>query len=419
MTGMSDNKAASRPNIGVLNQPLRAPQRRTLLIAGIAVLLAGSAFVGWKYLSARPPAWLSRWRVQRYLKSEAHAGNFKVESFVFPSKAELNKAPAKTATATISKGSRTGKDFDELREDYFTLKTSALVLERGLVRSEAERKEAAAELEVVNLQINQAQAKAPPQADATTNVSAVSLLESNAATLRLRVADLQKKSASREELQARETSLAPVVSDLWDIQRGWQSEAEANGVVSAEFVKSRDQFAAELRQKFEKAGSYAAMYQLIGQELWVARQLLDSVNPEYIRAGMTFALSASRHALNEAQNGWVAARICDGYLLPHLEMADDTNRRSRFNRDNLLTECADIFRRNEEFGGVVLTYQMALAAAGTPQKADTARAQISMAYEQAGDFKQALHYLREIKETNDFRWAMRRAPRLEQQIKSH
>jgi tetratricopeptide (TPR) repeat protein len=246
------------------------------------------------------------------------------------------------------------------------------------------------------------------------------LLESNAATLRLRVADLQKKSASREELQARETSLAPVVSDLWDIQRAWQAEAEASGAVSsAEFAKSRDQFAAELRQKFEKAGSYAAMYQLIGQELWVARQLLDSVNPEYIRAGMTFALSASRHALSEAQNGWVAARICDGYLLPHLDMADDTNRRSRFNRDNLLTECADIFRRNEEFGGVVRTYQVALAAAGTPQKADTARAQISMAYEQAGDFKQALHYLREIKETNDFRWAMRRAPRLEQQLKSH
>lgn len=411
MTGMSDNRAASRPNTGVLNQPLRAPQRRTLLVAGIIVLLAGGAFAFWKYVSARPPAWLSRWRVQRYLKSQAHTGNFKVESFAFPSKAEMARVPAKSAGSVISKGSRTGKDFDELREEYFTLKTSALVLERGLARSEVERKEAAAEFEAVTRELKAAQTAA------ATNVS---ILESNAATLRTQVAELQKKSGSREELQSREASLAPIVSDLWDIQRGWLAEMEASGPAnSAEFLKSRDQFTTELRQKFEKAGSYANMYQLIGQELWVANRLLAGANPEYIRAGLTLALSASQHALNEAQNGWVAARICDGYVLPHLEVADDTNRRSRFNRDNLLSECADIYRRNEEFAGVVRTYKMALTAAGTPQKADAARAQISMAYEQAGDLKQALHYLREIKETNDFRWVLRRAPRLEQQLKSH
>jgi tetratricopeptide (TPR) repeat protein len=161
------------------------------------------------------------------------------------------------------------------------------------------------------------------------------------------------------------------------------------------------------------------MYKLVGQELWVASRLLDSANPDYARAGLTLALSASKHALNEAQNSWVAARICDGYVLPHLELADDANRRSAFNRDNLLSECADIFRRNSEYAGVVRTYQMALASAGTPAKADSARAQISMAYEQAGDMKQALRYIREIKDTNDFRWVVRRAPRLEQQLKSN
>ena len=47
------------------------------------------------------------------------------------------------------------------------------------------------------------------------------------------------------------------------------------------------------------------------------------------------------------------------------------------------------------------------------------REEAAMAYEQAGDPKQALRYLRAIKETNDFRWALRRAPRLEQQLKTH
>lgn len=413
MTGTSDNRAASRPTLGALNQPVRAPRRRTLLVVAVAVLLTGGAFAFWNYIGARPPAWLSRWRVQHYLKGQAHSGNFKVENFVFPSRADLAKDPRKAADVTAAlKGGKTGKDFDALRDEYFTLKTSALVLERGLARSATEWKEAAAELDALTQQLSGAQTAA------TTHVS---VLESNAVTCRARAAELQKKTdLSRDELQAREAALAPIVSDLWEFQRGWLAQSEGNGSAdAAEFVKSRAQLTANLRLQFEKAGSYAEMYKLIGQELWVASRLLDSANPVYVRSGMGLALSASQHALNDAQNGWVAARICDGYLLPHLDAADDTNRRSQFNRDNLLSECADIFRRNNEYPGVIRTYQIALATAGTPQKADSARAQISMAYEQAGDLKESLRYIREIKETNDFRGVLRRAPRLEQQLKTH
>ena len=78
---------------------------------------------------------------------------------------------------------------------------------------------------------------------------------------------------------------------------------QANTIIETAFAKARAQLTADLQQKFEKAASYAEMYQLIGEELWVANRLLDSVNPEYVRAGMALALSASKHALKQAENG--------------------------------------------------------------------------------------------------------------------
>lgn len=408
MIGNPD-KAAHRPSPGVLNRPVSTLRRRTVLMACTVLLLAAGAVALWQYFGSQPPAWLSRWRVQRFLKKEAHTGNFKVADFAFPSKAEMVKNPS--PEAKLGKAGDGLKDFETLRDEYFTLKTSAVILERGLARAEAELKESTASLEALTKQI------ADGQAAAATNLSQ---LETNATELRARIVELKKQATSREELNAKEVALAPVVEALWKHQHGLMAEVEAEATSgSALFAKSRSQFVASLQQQFKSAQSYADMYKLVGQELWVASRLLDSANSDYARAGLTLALSASKHALSEAQNGWVAARICDGYVLPHLALADDANRRSAFNRDNLLNECADIFRRTSDYTGVVRAYQMALASAGTTAKADSARAQISMAYEQAGDFKQALRYLHEIKDTNDYRWVVRRAPRLEQQLKSN
>jgi hypothetical protein len=411
MTGSSD-KAASRPRPGVLNQPVRVPRRRTLLFVSAAILLAAGAFVLWRYYGSNPPAWITRWRVQRFLKKESHTGNFKVADFAFPSKADLGKKPSPAARPDASlKAGESANDFETLRDEYFTLKTSVVILERGIERAETELKESTASLDALTKQL------ADAQTAAATNVSQ---LESNAVELRTRIVELRKTAAARGELNAKETALVPIVEALWKHQRGFMAEVEAeSGSDTAAFARSRNQFVTNLGQQFDKAQSYADMYKLVGQELWVASRLLDAANPEYARAGLTLALSASKHALNQAQNGWVAARICEGYVLPHLELADDANRRSPFNRDNLLGECADIFRRNSEYEGVVRTYQTALAQAGTTQRADWARSEISKAYEDAGNLKAALRYIREIKGTNDFRRDMFRAKRIEQQLKSN
>ena len=67
---------------------------------------------------------------------------------------------------------------------------------------------------------------------------------------------------------------------------------------------------------------------------------------------------------------------------------------------------------------MVRTYELYLASTTNPQRKDWARSQIAMAYEQARDLKHVLVALRQIKDTNSFRFLMRRIPQLEEQVKN-
>ncbi len=229
---------------------------------------------------------------------------------------------------------------------------------------------------------------------------------------------LQQRAASAQsDWQARESALAPLAGELRALQERWRAEAEADGSASARRVaRAAALFTADLRPEFGQAVSYERMYRLIGQELWVAGQLLASANPGHQRVGLTLALDASRHALDDAQNGWVAARICEGYIWPHLRLASDADRDSTFNLDNLLAECADIFRQNLEVQNVVRTCAKMLEPPGATARVDRLRSQMAMAYEEAGDLKLALRWWRQIQNTNDYRWVLRRLPALEQQL---
>lgn len=395
----------TRATPGALNRPVAPPNRRTLVRLAILLALAAAAWGFWYWLNHPPRPWLVRWRVERFLKKEARTGDFKT-AFAFPSKELMGMAPTRPAGAPEPKGGETGLGFEALREEYFSLKSSAIAIENKQVRLAADQRETAASLEELTRQID---------AGTATNLG---VLQSNATILQARLSRLQQEDPARAELAAKETALVPIVRDLWEFQRGWLAESQGSESTSAsQFTKARAEFAASLRRQHQSATSYPDMYRLIGQQLWVARQLLEASNPEILRAGVTTALEAARHALNDAQNGWVAARICEGYVWPHLDVAEDTNRRSPFNPENLLRECAEIFERNNEYHNVVRTYQAYLDRAGNAGRRDWARAQISNAYEQAGDIKNAVRYLKQIEDTNDNRWVMRRLPRLEQQLR--
>ena len=385
---------------------------KRLKVTGAVLLVVVGVGGLWHYWTHPLRPWMVRWQVSHYLQQHSIIGDFAIP-FPFPSKAELAKAPpkvkAKAKEAAAPKGKRTHKDFDTLAKEYIELKIATLALEREIPESEKAIEIWKPRLERFTTEL------AKTKAAGATNLT---VREAQVASLRKRLEGFEKTAASRPALQAKQEALEPIAGDLWDFQRAWAAEWQPVEMAGNEaLAKALAQLAADARLKIRQATSYEVIYKHIGQHLWVAERLLNGANPQYQRLGLSLALEASHYAMDEAQNGWLAARIVEGYVWPHRAVANDLNRRSPFNLENLLNECGNIFRGNDEFESTVRNYQILLASASSPQGADQARVQLSMAYEQNGDLKEALHYLRQVKDTNSFSWVLRRIPRLEQQLK--
>jgi hypothetical protein len=346
----------------VVNRPLRLTTGRTVVWSMVAIIVVAGVWALWRHLEKQP--FILRWKVVRYLKRESFSRDFRIV-FPFPSKAEMDWAPKPTTVGSGVNG--LAKDVDGLREEYFTLKTAALRLESALAEN----------------------------------------------------IPTEKKVSLEADLKAKEDALVPVVRELWEHQKTATAKTDITVQADASpLAQAQNKLSSELGRRISEAGSYSEIYKCIGQQLWVADQLLKSKRPEHRRSGVSLALNACRNALNDAENGWVAARICEAYVLPNADLATGSSKRSAFEPDNFLNECASIFRRNNETMQVVQLYQKALLLSKTSQRADLARSQLARAYEDAGDIKSAVLYLRQIQNTNDYRWINRRLPRLEAQLKN-
>jgi hypothetical protein len=320
------------------------PNARVLGLIICALALVAALWGTWHWMNHPPRPWLVRWRLDRYLAKKAETKDFKA-NFAFPSQAEMSKKVTRDRSEQV--GSRTSKDFETLRDEYFSTKTEALKIEAQLA----------------------------------TNASA---------TL-------------QTELQAKEQALAPIVADLWEFQRKWMDETVgSDGSPVASLNKARREFVSEENRKMGSAESYPVMYKSIGQELFVAERLLESQNYEHRRVGVSIALDAGRAAMNYAQDPYAAARICEAYVLPNLDLADDANRQSPFAAQNLLNECERFFRANGEWDNMARAYESYAKNATNPRQKDWANFQIANVHQQSGDLKKALVYLQKVKNTNDF-----------------
>ena len=264
---------------------LRLSKRTWVLLATALVVIGGGA-LAWHHINHPPKPWLVRWRLNRYLAKEAHTGDFKVD-FPFPSKAEMAKRSDSEPDRGPLRGSRTGKDFDTLRDEYLTEKTAELALARDIARGETRLTDRKSRLERLTRR------SGGGATNGEDNPS--SLVESNITALRAEIANLEKTVARRPEVEAKETALAPMVDDLWEFQRAFavETSGSASGSAAA-LAKARAQLVAGTTKKLNEASSYEAMYHAIGQELFVAKRLLESGNREHRREGVSIALTAAR-----------------------------------------------------------------------------------------------------------------------------
>jgi len=151
------------------------------------------------------------------------------------------------------------------------------------------------------------------------------------------------------------------------------------------------------RQQASEAGSYAALYRLIGQQLTTADRLLEDHDVSRRRIGLNFAREACRHASDAAEDGWLAARICEAYLWPHLDLADYAAG-SKERTFDVLQLCRSIFLARQETDNAARNYALMITNAPSAQHADTTRLEFADLLEQIGRNESAATVLREIRE---------------------
>src|SRR5204862_8258356 len=133
------------------------------------------------------------------------------------------------------------------------------------------------------------------------------------------------------------------------------------------------------------------------QQLTMADRLLDDPDISRRRMGLSFAREALRHANSDPEDVWLAARICEAYLWPNLDLAD-AKPGSRERALDLLETCRRVFFNTYETNNVLKNYDLMMANAPDAKAADTFRVQLADWLEERGNVKRAAEVLSEIRD---------------------
>jgi len=231
------------------------------------------------------------------------------------------------------------------------------------------------------------------------------------------VAEYNRKAALLSEKQA---ALASKQKDIAEAQKKLDVLRSRIAEIRKTLLDKSDQLAAQqtdftaiYKAKFEKATTYSQMYNLLGQMLYVAKKLLEEPDSQRKRMGMWACSQAANFALNYIENQWLAARICEAYLLPNLHLANDPAPKTPLNPANLLLQCGTIFQAAGERDNYFLAMEMSIKKATSPSTKDYACYYLGREYEQAGRYDDALRIFRSMNNTNNYSYVVRRLPALE------
>ncbi len=391
---------------------IRISKNLIIGIVAFAIVLGGVVC----FFSGPKPSWYVKMQVKSFLKKNSGKRDFSV-NFKFPSKAEMEKAPAQKNIPDEKsyKGKLTKKDFQTLCDEYIKLKSDALKIEGTINTNKLLLQLSAARLE--------GKQEDPDIVLALTGRTNATLMPNDLDKVKEQVKKIQDEIETNAKLLAeKEGLIKPILSDLIDFQLMFKDlYRPLDASESGELAAAQSELIQTMRQKFEEATTYSKMYEFIGQELWVADKLFGSKNPEHLRTALRLARQAAQDAVGYAQNFWLAARIYEAYVLPNVDIiasgGNPRGRRNNFTAEGLLNETANVFQMNEEQENVIRCYKKLLAIAPDSPRADFTRVQIASIYDQKGDKSKAVHYLKEIKSTNTLNFVMRRFPSLQQYLK--
>ena len=211
-------------------------------------------------------------------------------------------------------------------------------------------------------------------------------------------------AAKLKEVTALQEQLAAKQKEVPEQQRALTAKQTELGAQTLQFRK-------EIGKRVSEASSYEGIYFLIGQQLYVADKLLASKDPVEQQQALSLAVEASQHAAQSAEQLWLAARICEGYLLPNLALADAKGRIG-YTPESLLAQTSAAFERADEISNVARTQRLLLERVLTnaPPRADAVRYTLGYALERTEQFDEALRLYREIQDTNYLKYTDQRIP---------
>jgi hypothetical protein len=213
----------------------------------------------------------------------------------------------------------------------------------------------------------------------------------------------QKRPALEKELEEAERA--------WELARGEAARKQA------ELSNQEDEYIRGVRQKMSGVGSYETLYRLIGEQLATADRLLADPDVSRRRMGLKIAREACGHANSDSVDVWLAARICEAYFWPNLDLAD-AQPGSRERALELLETARRVFFDTYETNNVVRNYELLMSKAPNAQAADTFRVQLADWMEEKGNVKRAGEILSEIRDPEVLNAQQERVTRVKDRLAS-
>ena len=241
-------------------------------------------------------------------------------------------------------------------------------------------------------------------------------LPKHVATLRSNANVLEQRTmALRASWRAIEDEQKPLRKEtereLQEAERAWEAVRVEAARKREELSNQEDTYIRSVRQQISEVRSYEALYRIAGQQLATADQLLAEQDISRRRMGLKMAREACNHMNSGAVDVWLAARICEAYFWPNLDLAD-VQPGSRERALDLLETARRVFFDTYETNSVLTNYNLLMANAPNARAADTFRVQLADWLEEKGSLKHAAQILNEIRDTEVMTSAQERITRV-------
>ena len=166
-----------------------------------------------------------------------------------------------------------------------------------------------------------------------------------------------------------------------------------------------------LKAQYETANDYKSIYRLLGEHLSICEKMLRSSDAKQQEKALRLLVELCQTSEDLAVDGWLAARICDGYLTPNLSKVEAAE------QDKLIHFANRVYVAANEKDRTVDIYKMLLASTSPEKRSDQIRFRLADLLTTKGDYKEALLYFRQIKDTKLASNARQRIATVEQKLK--